>query len=748
MPGVKVMVRPVSCRVRPHGPIVVIVVAFLLLGVTYSIVNPLFESPDEVWHYQYVKYLADGHGLPVSDLVTEMPWHQEGSQPPLYYLLGATVVSWVDTSDTESVIRYNPHAAVGLGDAPDNKNMMVHTSLEAFPYRGTALSAHLVRLVSVLMGAATVLCTYLISRIVFPSQRAVSVVAAAVNAFNPQFIFISASVNNDNLAILLCSASLLLLLRIWQGMRKPAHFMLLGVLTGLAAISKLSGLVLLPFVALLPVVVFWRERSLRSLVRSAPLVGVPLLAVAGWWYWRNWLLYRDPFGLAAMFAVLPARSEGPGLSELLARAEGVWRSAWAVFGWFNVLADPWLYAAYSALSLIGISGLALLGLRRARRERHVNLPVLAWLALWSVTVLVALVAWSHKRYPQGRLLFPAISAASALWGTGLAQWTPRRWPSAWATPVSIGLFCLAAWVPFRYIAPAYAPPPTVANLPAGASHLSVDFGGQAKLVGYQLGRHSVSPGQTLTLTLYWQAVTPMSRDYSVFVHLVDEEELIVAQRDSFPGGGSAITSSWQPGQVVTDQHKIQIPQVAPAPCQTRLRIGLYDYQSRTRLLTPDTSDYVQLGTISIVPAQGTVTLPNPVYFDFEGKLALVGFDLDRRAIRPGETLHLTLYWRALSSMEQDYTVFTHLLLPPDQVWAQEDDQPQDGQAPTSSWQPGQLIEDHYFLALPAETPPGVYEIEVGVYLSTTGARLKVGLSDQGIVLAKIRVHESESAAVK
>jgi len=597
------MRRSITHLAQQHTAIILILIAFLGLGVTYSIVNPLFESPDEVWHYQYVKYLADGHGLPVSDLVSEMPWHQEGSQPPLYYLLGAGLTLWIDTGDADAVIRYNPHAAVGQADAADNKNMMVHTSLEAFPYRGTVLAVHLMRLLSVLMGAATVLCTYLTALTIFPGQQALATVAAVVNGFNPQFIFISASVNNDNLVVLLSSIAVLLLMRIWQGRIRPGHLALLGLIAGLTAMSKLNGLILLPFIAVLLMVTAWRRRSLCDLLRWGLMVSVPTLAVAGWWYYRNWLLYGDPFGLAAMFTVLPAQAEGPALAELLARAEGVYRSAWGVFGWFNVVAEPWLYAVYTGLTVAGVAGLGLLVIRRLRRDDRTGLSALAWSALWSLVVLAALIGWSQKRYPQGRLLFPAISAFSVLLAAGLTQGIARlsdRWRQVGAGVLAAGLFALAVWVPLHYIAPAYAPRPLLADLPSDALPLRVDFGGQAQLLGYELPEDSV---------------------------------------------------------------------------------------------------------------------------------------------RLGETLPLTLYWQALSLMEEDYTVFTHLLLPPDQVWAQEDDQLQDGQSPTSTWQPGQIIQDHYELALLAEAPPGVYEIEIGLYLPATGDRLKVGLSDAGIVLGKVKVQK-------
>ena len=95
-------------------------------------------------------------------------------------------------------------------------------------------------------------------------------------------------------------------------------------------------------------------------------------------------------------------------------------------------------------------------------------------------------------------------------------------------------------------------------------------------------------------------------------------------------------------------------------------------------------------------------------------------------------------------MEEDYTVFTHVLGEKDRLWAQKDSQPQAGAAPTSSLQVGQVIEDHYDLAVKPDTPPNVYDIEVGLYLAATGRRLGVldeggRLQDNRVLLSKVRV---------
>ena len=68
-------------RLRRSWPILVIILLFVILGSLYSVINPLFESPDEVGHYEYVRWLVEGHGLPRPEQVGYAPWNQEGSQP-------------------------------------------------------------------------------------------------------------------------------------------------------------------------------------------------------------------------------------------------------------------------------------------------------------------------------------------------------------------------------------------------------------------------------------------------------------------------------------------------------------------------------------------------------------------------------------------------------------------------------------------------------------------------------------------
>jgi hypothetical protein len=132
-----------------------------------------------------------------------------------------------------------------------------------------------------------------------------------------------------------------------------------------------------------------------------------------------------------------------------------------------------------------------------------------------------------------------------------------------------------------------------------------------------------------------------------------------------------------------------------------------------------------------------------VHFNLENRVALIGYDLDRTTARPGESFHLTLYWRALREGDTNYSVFTHVLGEQDRIWAQMDGWPQGGDSPTATWRKGQVIQDPYQLLVAVDAPPGAYDIEVGMY-DAEGRRLRVlgeggHVQDTRIILSKVRV---------
>ena len=716
---------------------------FVLLGVVYAVTTPIFEASDELWHYPFVRHLADGNPLPVQDPQNVGPWKQEASQQPLYYAIAAALTFWIDTSDMVEVRWLNPHVDNGVLTPDGNNNLIVHRpGQESFPWHGTVLAVRLIRLLSVLMGAGTVYFTWRIAHYVFPGRPDLALAAAAVNAFTPMFLFISGAVNNDNLSMLLCTMALWLILRNGERTRAAGgrldwrDSLTLGLVLGLAALTKTSALGLIPLSAMALLLAgrqLWRKAGWRrwflEMLKHGLLLVLPVLAIAGWWYLRNLRLYGDWLGWSAFIDVLGQRAHPANLRQLWGERWGFSLSYWGLFGGVNVPMPTWIYHTLNALAVLGFFGLVLFVFRIVKRQwdagRHSGwlwqtvdaLWPTALLAGWTVAIFMGLVRWATTTWSsQGRLVFPAIAAISILLVAGLSSWLPRK-TGRWGIGMVVALMAVVAAVaPLAWIAPAYRPvgAPDAAELAAIQNPLDVELGGRMQLLGYDLSAATVAPGEDLELTLYWQVLAPMTRNWSVFVHLNDPViGAPVAQRDMYPGQGLLATTLLEPNQVLVDRYVIQVPETTYAPADAELVVGLYIYGSDERLQTGDGNEVVALTPVQIQSDSAT-SLPNPLDYNFGDQMALVGYSVEPRRLLAGEELVLTLYWQAAQALDHDYTVFTHVLDledPSNRIFGQQDAPPGE----TSSWQPGEVVEATYHLTLAEDTPPGVHVIEVGVY---------------------------------
>jgi 4-amino-4-deoxy-L-arabinose transferase-like glycosyltransferase len=730
-------------QLRLHWPAILVALTFFLLATIYSVAAPIFEAPDELWHYPFVWRLARTWELPAQDPAQPELWRQEGSQPPLYYALAALLTAPIPTDDLPDLIYPNPQADVGLVSPDGNANIVVHTSQENWPWSGAVLAIHIVRFFSVLLGTGTVLTVYALGRTLWPQRRALAWLAMSFVAFNPMFLFISGSINNDNLITFLAALTLWQLVQLVVARSdEPSDWQLagLGILVGLAALTKVSGLGLLGLVGITLLVWGVRRRSWHTIILGNGLVGLMTIAIAGWWYWRNVTLYGDWSGAENMIAMMGGRPVSPTLEQLLAEVPGLLRSFWGLFGYFSV---PLPTAIYWLLNLLLVTGLV--GLLTALINRSQKLPPYlgqAWPILlgWIGLMLVGLLQWTLRTpATQGRLLFPALAGLAILWAAGWIALAPRPW---YVLPV-LAMFVLAVWVPWGVIRPAYAHPASVVALPPSVQRLGIIFGDKINLLGYENKVAAVQPGETLPLTLYWRGESPLETDYVIFIHLVDENNLIIAQRDVFHGPGVYPTSQWEVGEQFGDTYILRLPNTTFAPAQAHFEVGLYDSTSGARLSTLRGTDSVQFGAIEIQPRPGE--FPNSQVLLFEDGLSLVGYSLDRQVVKIGQGLILTLYWQSQNTPGNDYKVFVHLVDDKERRIAQHDSEPQGGAAPTSGWQPGQVVVDEHPLTISPDALPGAYRLVVGLYKSDTGQRLRLlrenGRSVQAnsVILSGIRV---------
>ncbi|MCP5097042.1 MAG: hypothetical protein GY943_15950 [Chloroflexi bacterium] len=113
--------------------------------------------------------------------------------------------------------------------------------------------------------------------------------------------------------------------------------------------------------------------------------------------------------------------------------------------------------------------------------------------------------------------------------------------------------------------------------------VSIPFGDHITLAGYTLRADDVQPGDIVQVTLFWETAVSLDTRYKVFLHLIDKHGQPVAQRDSEPSGGLALTTSWQPGETIVDNHGVLLP-VDLAEEKLTLVIGLYDFSDPTKRL--------------------------------------------------------------------------------------------------------------------------------------------------------------------
>jgi hypothetical protein len=748
-----------------------ILVTYCILGITYSVVTPIFEASDEVWHYPVVQHIAAGRGLPVQT-PPDRPglWKQEASQPPLYYALAGLLTAWIDTGELGDTLRPNPHAAVGVVSPDGNIQMVAHDpSREAWPWGDTVLAVHLCRLLSVALGAASVYLAYRLGCEAFPDRPEIALGAAAINAFNPMFLFISGSVNNDNLVIPLCALALLIMVRQSQIANSKSQttmggWAVLGVVISLAILSKLSGLALLPLAALAGAWAAWQRRSWRALFSAGLAIGLPVLLLSGWWFWRNVQLYGDLLGYS-LFTPYFTRAVPADLSQIWSERTSFLYGYWGNFGGLNLPIPHWAYMALNGVALAAAAGITYSVLRNTLRRhgiRNTNYEIrttkyelrffpLFLLTAWGLLVFVSWLNWTQSTWSsQGRLVFSAIFAYSIWIAAGLAKLMPRRAAPYLIGAIGGGMALLSASLPFGLVAPAYARPLqlTPAQLASIPQPANVTFGQDLVLRGYDAPATTVQPGGSISITLYWQALSTPGKDYSVFVHLLDENELEVQDKGpAYPGRGNLPATTISPGQSWAETWVVPVHATAYAPARLRWEIGLYDAGSGQRLEAVDGNgqsldDHIRFGQVALERAAGSSF--NPVSYNFGDQIELIGFDVDRRTAVPGETITLRVVWRALIGPERDYTAFVHVLQLPQTKWAGVDQQPA---PPTSSWQPGQVVGESYLLAIDTAAPPGVYDIELGVYYFTDDSnieRLKVltrdGRQQQDYVLiGKVRV---------
>jgi len=755
-----------------HAGLLLIITAFTLISLLYDVTVPMFEKPDELKHFAVIQHIHAYHQLPIVESGIYRPYDQEGTQPPLYYLLAALLTSWLDLTNFEEPPR-NPHYVDDRSFVwyeRGNNNLYLHSPTENWSTDPIYQAARLSRWLSLICGWITIGLTYKLARLIFQSDSNLSLLAIAFVAFVPQFMHSSTAITNDSLSTTLAVASLLILALIIQQGRATRYNILLGILLGLGALTKLSLLYMLPLVALVYAGDVWRQwqyhnqplpHLIKTLLIDALIVSSLMLIIAGWWFWRNWQLYGD---VSALNAHLLYRggplNPTPTLYQLWqTELTGLELTFWGAFGAGQILFEPYLYTFLQSLKYIVVAGISL-GVIRVFKDQfkaqpthplqiqYPQLAILMFLLFWVVIIFAALLRWMQITPASwGRLLFPTLPAIAILTVWGLSQFYIARWPiSRYLFPMMVvsGLLAIAFISPFRYTYATYNKTPLISEteLPTELfERLDFTYNDELRLIGYQVDPTTKQPAEWVPITLYWQALKPIKKDYSVFVHFMATQPngrlLKVGESNSYPDRGNWPTSLLPVDGILVDRHYLHISPQTTTPAIMRVAMGLFEFtdpQRIAKLMVNQAGETVEplIGTIPLEPSQWPTLAPEyPMTINFADQIQLLGYDIQSNKLTPqdsktlkglasNETITVTLHWQTLNPPQQDLTLFIQLLDATQTQIAGYDAPPY---YPISFWQAGTTLTDTRIITLPPNLSSGDYRLLIGWYHPKTFDRL-------------------------
>ncbi len=742
----------------------ILLVIYLCVASLYATVTPPFEASDEVFHYPFVRNIALERGLPIQRLDVKQPWEQVAFHPPAYYYIAAAFTFWIDTSDFDSLRAPNPFARIGIPGTPQNVNYTKAGTLftvELFRLRGSTLAIWLLRVVSIVMSLGTITVTYLMTRLLF-SSKVLALLTASLLAFNPEFVFISASVNNDNLTWLICVFTLFIALHQVLG---KSQFIdreigsrwwdapMLGLLLGVAALTKVSALVLLPVVGAAVFVQAWRTHQWKKFFVDGTIIVVIAVALSAWWYVRNIILYNDLLALDLHAKTTATRTEPFTFAVFLEEFPSFWFSFWGLFGSFNILMPQWVYTFFTVLTFVGVGGGAVAFVKmfvhvlkrdqefvipsgvsprgisgaikeipRFARNDNARLWLLiahAMLVTFIIGTAIGLVRWnllSHSM--QGRLMFTTLPIISMYLAVGLLAWSPARYKKI-VSGVIIGVIgFIAVFTASNTVAAAYLPPAPISEsqLPPDLKPIRARLTSGVELIGYRVeSPQRVAPNDSVIVTLYWRSLAPMSADYNLFLHLLGQKQTLVGNVDTWTGGGLRPTSSWRVGEIYKDRYVIALDPKSETPSKLLLDVAMWENDSNQKLpITDEKGNVLKSVTVDVGlldSAQPLIATPQArADSALEGGIKLIGYDLPANPTA-SQPLTLTLYWSTSSPIQNDYTVFVHVFDSQGKRVAQADSPPMSGDWLTSMWQTNRIVMDPHTFTLPS----GQYTIRVGMY---------------------------------
>ena len=244
-----------------------------------------------------------------------------------------------------------------------------------------------------------------------------------------------------------------------------------------------------------------------------------------------------------------------------------------------------------------------------------------------------------------------------------------------------------------------------------------------KLLGLNVDRVDVLPGDSVLLTLFWQATQSPAQNYALTLELLNERSVF---SETVAIGGRYSTTQWLTGEQIIDLIRVRVP--------VDLASGQYHWRGSIK-------DKVifDIGELRVTAPDRTYTEPpiqHRIDQTFEGQITLLGYN-GADCTMSGDDCAVTLAWRDEQETPTSYKVFVQLLDATSLPRAQIDARPVNGTRPTTSWLPGEVITDTYTLQLPVNLPAGKYRLVTGLYQELNNTRLRLASGNDFVELTTL-----------
>ncbi|MBN2456219.1 MAG: glycosyltransferase family 39 protein, partial [Sedimentisphaerales bacterium] len=368
----------------PEFVLVFLTAVWVVLFVNNSIKLPVRFGFDIVGHLHYINYILSKGHLPLAD----EGW--QAYQPPLFYVASASIVKFVSV------------------------------------FTGRLNAYYFLKLIPFLGGLGQIYLAYFASKKVFPDSKPSQSLSLIIAGFIPMNIYISHHLSNESLSAFLIGLSILLTIMVLNHTRsRPKFYCLVGIVIGLALLTKFTALGVLPVIVVILVLKLAEEKtfSIRHLGGYLFLFLLSIAMVAGWFYLRNWVHFKDV--LIANWGRLPGDYwwQDPGYHTYryfcqfgrvfqlpyFAGFYSLFDSMYSTFwsdAFLSGIAEyayrpPWNYEYISAVYLLAIpaSLFIILGVVRAAGRVIFGASKLWLLILGSIFVIVYSMVYMNLRIP-------------------------------------------------------------------------------------------------------------------------------------------------------------------------------------------------------------------------------------------------------------------------------------------------------------------------------------------------------------